>query len=387
MQLRDIALKNLQRRKSKMLFLVFGMVFGIATIVALFTLTGAMEKSISKKIEETGIKLAVTPDSDTVTFSVGGIPVASGISYDAKELPSDAVQLIKSGSIGDKIRVVAPKVMGTTMVNGTRVLAVGIDFPGEFAIKSWWEMLGGMRPDNDREVLAGYKAARKLDLVVGQPVELNGRAFTVSGILAETGEEEDGIIFLSLAAAREILGKQDNFSFIELTTVRDEKIASALSAEIAQKIPGARVKIIKEAAEARQELVGRFEKFSLVVSLIMILIASLIITTTMMSSVNERTREIGIFRAIGFRRGHITRIILTEAGLVSGVSAAAGYLMGMGAAVLIAPLFSTFEMEVTWNPLFGIAVLTGAILLGLLSGLYPALRAAKLDPAEALRFI
>ncbi|GAB4259564.1 ABC transporter permease [Thermincola ferriacetica] len=387
MQLTDIALKNLQRRKSRMLFLVFGMVFGIATIVTLFTLTGAMEKSINKKIEETGLKLAITPQTDTVSFSVGGIPVVTGVSYNVKELPPDILDKINSISDAAKIKVVAPKVMGVTQINGVKVLAVGVDFPSEWKIKSWWEISAGGRPDKPGEVLVGAKAAEKLGLVVGKTVELNEQTLTVSGILAETGEEEDGIIFLSIEDARKVLGKQNSYSFVEITTVKDEQVAASISAAIAKKVPGARVSIVKEAAEARQELVGKFSKFSLVVSLVMVIIAALIITTTMMASVNERTREIGIFRAIGFRQAHISRIILTEAGIVCGISGIIGYLAGMGVAILIAPLFNTFELEIYWNLFFGAAVVVGAIALGLIAGLYPAARAAALDPAEALRFI
>jgi len=112
MQLTDIALKNLQRRKSKLLFLVFGVVFGIATIVTLFTLTNAMEASVSRRVQEAGIKLAVAPKSDTVSFTVGGIPIVSGVSFNTRDLGANTVDKIKSISDAEKIRVIAPKVFG-----------------------------------------------------------------------------------------------------------------------------------------------------------------------------------------------------------------------------------------------------------------------------------
>ncbi len=386
MQLTDIALKNLQRRKSRMLFLVFGIVFGIATIVTLFTLTNAMENSISKKLQDTGLKIAVVPKNESISFSVGGIPVVSGVSYNSKNLPADAPEKIRSVPGSAKIKVVAPKVMGTSLINGKKVLLVGVDFPSEFKIKSWWE-INGDRPAQKGQVLVGPKAAERLRTKVGQTIDIKGRALTVSGILKETGEEEDGIVFVDIKTAQEILGTQGGYSFVEVTTVRDEAAASNLSKEISLKLPDSRVRIVKQAAEARQELVERFGKFSLVVAVVMIVIAALIITTTMMASVNERTREIGIFRAIGFRKAHITKIILMEASVVSGTSGFVGYFLGMGAAALIAPLFTNFKLAVSWNPLLGIAVFAGTVVLGVLASIYPALKAAKLDPAEALRFI
>ncbi len=386
MQLRDIALKNLQRRKSKMLLLVFGTVFGIATIVTLFTLTKAMVHSVTRKVQERGLKLAVVPKTETASFSVGGIPVVTGISYNSKDLPASAVREIRSASGADKIKTIAPKVMGTTVVNGRKILLVGVDFPSEFRIKSWWE-LSGSRPEQRDQALIGFRIAEKLKLSIGRTVEINGRKLTVAGILKETGEDEDGIIFAALGTAQEILGKRGKYSFVEITTVKNDAVASGISGAIAKKLPDARVRVVKEAAEARQELVERFGRFSLVVSLVMVVIAALIITTTMMASVNERTREIGIFRAIGFRKAHITKIILTEAGVISGISGFAGYFLGLGAALLVAPLFTSFRLVISWNPFLGAAVLTGAVTLGILASLYPASKAAKLDPAEALRFI
>lgn len=386
MQLKDIAFKNLRRRKSKMLFLIFGMVFGIATIVTLFTLTTAMEKSVNTRFQEAGLKLVVVPKTDTASFSVGGIPVVTGVSYNAKDLPAASVEEIRAVQGADKIKVIAPKVMGTADVNGQKALLVGVDFPAEFKIKSWWELTGS-RPEKSGQALVGSGAAAKVGVSVGGTIDVNGKRLVVTGILQETGADEDGIVFVHLSTAQEILGKNEKYSFVEITTIKDDAVAAGLSAEITKKLPDSRVRTVKEAAEARQELAGKFGRFSLVVSLVMVVIAALIITTTMMASVNERTREIGIFRAIGFRKAHITRIILLEAAIVSGISGVMGYLAGMGLAVVIAPLFEGFKLAVSWDPLFGTAVLSGAVLLGVLAGIYPASKAAGLDPADALRFI
>lgn len=386
MQLKDIALKNLERRKSKMLFMVLGIVFSIATIVTLFTLTNGMEESVNKKVQENGIKMAVVPKTDSISFSVGGIPVVSGVSFNKKLLPFDALNKINSIKDVSKVKVVSPKVMSTTEVSGKKVLLVGLNFPEELKIKSWWEYSGKI-PKTGDEALVGSELAKKLGISTGQEVKVGGKNIVVSGVLKETGEDEDGIIFVSLDTAKSTLKSNQGYSFIEVTTVKDDTVANNVSGEISKILPDAKVSVVKEAGEARQELVDKFSRFSLVVSLVMIMIAILIITSTMMASVNERTREIGIFRAIGFRKAHIVKIILLEAGLICGISALAGFVLGIGLSKIIAPLFGSFKIDISINPLLFIMVLFGAVIFGLLATLYPASKAAKMDPAEALRYM
>lgn len=116
------------------------------------------------------------------------------------------------------------------------------------------------------------------------------------------------------------------------------------------------------------------------------LIGSLVVLVTMMGSVRERTDEIGIFRAIGFRKGHVVKIIFLEAGIISGLAGIIGYCLGLGAANVAVRFFS--ESHSGFAPFsFPLAAVafTVALGVGLLSSAYPALMAARLDPNEALR--
>jgi len=106
----------------------------------------------------------------------------------------------------------------------------------------------------------------------------------------------------------------------------------------------------------------------------------------MMSSVRERTAEIGIFRAIGFRRSHVIRIIYLEASILSGLAGLLGYFVGLGATKLALMLFTdgmgTAVPIEFWMP---VGAVTLAAMIGLLASTYPAFMAARLDPSEALR--
>ncbi|MDA8213519.1 MAG: ABC transporter permease, partial [Clostridia bacterium] len=95
MTLKDIALNNLRRRKIKVLFLAFGMVFGVATVVTLFAITNAMQAEMVGNLNESGTRIIIVPKSNKLTFSYGGITVGSSVAYDVKKLPVDAAARVE----------------------------------------------------------------------------------------------------------------------------------------------------------------------------------------------------------------------------------------------------------------------------------------------------
>jgi len=134
------------------------------------------------------------------------------------------------------------------------------------------------------------------------------------------------------------------------------------------------------------ETLDHFKKFSVGISTIVLLIGSLIVFTNMMASVNERKREIGIFRAIGFRKSHIIQIIFLEALIVGFVAGLVGYLFGLGISHFVGPLVTGMKsVKIFMDPILAIAVISLSSAIGVLSSIYPAIHASKMDPTTALR--
>jgi putative ABC transport system permease protein len=147
---------------------------------------------------------------------------------------------------------------------------------------------------------------------------------------------------------------------------------------------------IKQVVEGRMETLNLFRKASYGLSAIVVLVGALVVVVTMMGSVRERTAELGIFRAIGFRSSHIMKIILLEAGIVSVLAGVLGYLLGLGATKIALLFFaggghSGHGIALPVDPWLAGAAMALAIVLGLSASYYPARLAARLDPCEALR--
>ncbi len=127
-------------------------------------------------------------------------------------------------------------------------------------------------------------------------------------------------------------------------------------------------------------------KFSVAVSIVVLLIGSFVVFISMLSSVNERTKEIGVLRAIGYRKFHVLKIILIEAFIVSLMAGIAGWTGGSLATSFLAP----DDMIITgigFDPLIMVLAVIVSIAIGMLSSIYPAVKASNLEPLEALRYI
>ena len=384
MKLHTISLHNLKRRKAKMAFLTIGLTVGIATIVTLVTLTRSMSSDIERKMDEFGANILITPRSNGLSMNYGGISLG-GVTFDQREIREDDLLKIKTIANGKNISAVAPKVLGSVTVGSHDVLLVGVDFASELKMKQWWKIFGDA-PKGDREVLLGSDASRVLNAGVGDSISIKGESFKVSGVLDQTGSQDDALVFANLSKAQKLLGKEGKISLAEVAALCSGCPIGDMVTQIAEKLPDARVSAIQQVVEGRLKALDQFKRFSYAMAGVVVFIGSLIVFVTMMGSVNERTVEIGVFRAIGFRRSHIMRIILLEAALVSLLAGIAGYGIGMGGARLALPFMAeSRNAHLVWDVTVAFGSVGLAVTLGLLASLYPALHASKMDPTEALR--
>jgi putative ABC transport system permease protein len=383
MTLRSIALANLRRRKGRTAFLIAGLLIGVATVVALLTLARSMAGQAEAGLESYGANIVITPKARDVALTYGGIDVG-GVSVGEQGLDEADLERVRAIPARESVAVIAPELVGAVRVKGRRALLMGVDPAAQFKLKRWWSVDAGRPPRDGRELVAGAEAARVLGLKMGDYVRIRGERFTVTGVLRPTGGQDDDLLIAELGDVQRLLGREDELTLIEVAAVYSGASVDQIVSEISEALPEAEVAAVREAVASRLHAVDQFNGFSLVIAGIVVGIEILVVFLTVMGSVSERTTEIGVFRAIGFRRSQITRLVLIEAVVAGAVAGVLGYAAGMAVTYAVLPALDD-GAAVVWTPVLAVAAVAGATLTGVLAAFYPALHAGKLEPTEALR--
>ena len=383
MGLLDIAWNNLWRRKGKAFLLVLGLTIGVTTVVALQAITQTMQEDIGIKLDEFGANILIVPHSDSLSLSYGGLTVSSA-AYDVGELTTQDAERIWTIHEARSISTVAPKLLGVVKIDERLVLVAGVDFDAELQLKKWWELVGEI-PRTADQAIAGSRVAALLGLSAGSPVAISGHVLQVTAVLAETGQQDDDLLFIDLGTAQALLDRPGVISLIEVSALCNVCPIEEIVEQVQHVLPQARVTALRQAVALRMETVGQFTRFAWAISGVVLVIGGLVVLTTMLGAVVERRQEIGLFRTTGFRRTHIMGVILAEAALVSLLGGLLGWLIGMIAATALAPGVAQVTIPVHWDPWLAVGAVGAALTVGLLASLYPAVRAAQLDPTTALR--
>ncbi len=246
-------------------------------------------------------------------------------------------------------------------------------------------LISGRYPEADDEVLLGRIAARTLEKEVDQAVQLSRETFKVVGIFVTDVVIFDAAVVMPIERLQELSGKAGKTTGFQVTLrpgADAEVVAHRLEKTIPEIVAVTSAKSYKKVDQGL-EIISAADRM---VSFMAIIIGSVIVTNTMWMAVHERTREIGVLRAIGWSSRRVISMIIIEACGIGLLACPIGCLLGVGLGQMatILPISSQFLDPVfDWQPF--VTAMVVAVTLSILGGALPAWRAARISPVEALR--
>ncbi|MHB0870281.1 MAG: ABC transporter permease [Chloroflexota bacterium] len=359
--------RNLMRRKVRSLLTVIGVAIGVAAVVSLVAMGDGFYAQMNSMLSKGGADLTVRQ--------------ANAADMTLSALDEDVGRRLAAMP---EVEQVSGLIIGIASTPGVPYLMVyGYD-PTEFAIRHF-KIVEGARVTATRQAILGKGAAKSLKLRVGQSIKLFSTSFRVVGIY-ETGTPfEDAGLVIPLKDAQAVFKKPQQVSFFELK-LRDPDRADDLKKRIEARYPDAFAAKSAEFSESSQDVqVMRSMTWGL--SMIAVLVGGISVMNTMVMSVLERTREIGVLRAVGWRRRRIILMVMMESLLLSLAGGVTGILLGVGLIQLVGALPGVGGLfAAAYQPSLFIQAMVVALALGTVGGVYPAWRASRLSPLEALRY-
>jgi putative ABC transport system permease protein len=374
--------EDIKHRAGKFLFLVISVTVGIAAITGILQINSAAQEDLNKQLENFGANMVIYPKSDAFSLQYGGVNLAD---VDVKQSEMDESDLEKIYTIPNKenINIVSPKVVGAVYVDKKLVPVVGVNFTSEYKLKKWWNIIGEKPHKN--QVLVGYNIFNQLDLGLNENIMLNGKTKTVSGFINKTETQDDRVIFMHLDEAQHLLGKEGKISLVEVMAFCHTCPIEEIIRQIEEKIPGVKGIAAKQLINAQMSMMSRFLAFGTAISIFILIISMIGLTTSMMGWVKDKTTEIGILRAVGFRKKDVGKIILAETFIIALTAGIIGYGAGQLIAIGLGKVFLDISVGIDLMML-PLAVVISLVICSL-AALLPLRTASKITVVDALRSI
>ncbi|MCK4886743.1 MAG: ABC transporter permease [Planctomycetes bacterium] len=387
----SIAYKNLKRKKIRSTLTIGGVAIAVAVLVSLIGFDKGYQKSLTGNIDKMGYQLLVTAKGCPYEAATMMLKGGGGLRY----MEQDIYDKIQSDPRIDKITA---QLVSTSYDpdrqdgQGGFVMYMGIT-KSYIELKPWSKFKSGkwFSSETSEEVIMGYEAAEVEQRLVGDKIFISklNKVLTVVGIFERSGTQDDGIIFLPLKTTQKIFSLPDKLTGLGIK-LKDIHQIGQFEEDLYDE-PGIQIISMAQVRGTILNLISSAKVMANSVAVIAIFIAIIGVINTILMSIFERTREIGVMKAIGASATDIFKLIWTETILVCALGGVLGCIFALLASDFveyiikkILPYAPTGQLVIINKNLL-LTALIGAIILGVISGIYPAWRASSMRPVEAIR--
>jgi len=404
----NLAYKNIRERMSRSILTLLGISIGVMAIISLMALGEGMNQAVMGELLPLSDTILVQVGEGFSIFSMGGGSLDNG----------GEEEYLTERDITDVKRIWGINEVNTQL-SGSGIMSyngedIGVSLTGmvvdamevQYGLEDFES--GHLLQNGDQnKIIIGYDVAHEYfdaDISVGSRIKVNGEKFFVNGIFSMQGSggftSTDNIVLLTSRDFEKLTGESNIQS--AMVTVIDVNNVESIADEIEQVINEnhgeddfASATSMSSILESIQNVIGIMQMMLVAIASIALVVASIGIMNTMLTSVMERTREIGIMKAIGATNKDVMLIFIIEGMLVSIVGGIFGILLGVFGSQGITGLLTAGPMAgggsgMSLTPIISIGSIGLAVgvslIVGVLSSLYPAWKAARMSPIEAVRY-
>ncbi|EKQ54587.1 MAG: ABC-type transport system, involved in lipoprotein release, permease component [Methanobacterium sp. Maddingley MBC34] len=413
MKFRSLLIKNIFRNKTRSLLAILGIAIGVATILGLGLVTNGLAASTQQALTADAADFTViagttggggSPDG----ASGGGAPGGQGGQQLINQTKVSEIQQISgvqtaAGVLRTNVNLndTSSSTNSTTTTSSSASGSSGNMGQGQGNFQMMYSVIGidssnlglddivitnGTAFSNDNQVIMGDMAAQSLNKTVGDTITLSNQTFTIVGTYETGNFQDDRGIVMSLGKLQSLTGNTDMVSLI-LVKAANGTSSSTLADTIESKYPNElSTSTSLSGMERMNNGLEIIESGAWAVTLLALLIGGIVVVVTMVKSVVERTREIGVLKAVGWTNKRILAMIIGESVVLSLLAAVVGIIVGVGVVEIISSAHLIMGVEPAFSAGLFLEALAVAIFLGIVGGIYPAYRASRLSPTEALRY-
>lgn len=387
---------------------VIGIVIGVAAVVAIVSIGQGLQQNVQSRLSGVG--------EDLITLSPGGRGASSGFrggfgeggGATSANLTIRDIQVMQSiNNVKFVEGIVSGRAVTYYLGEKASLSVDGVDpLTWQYMVTSTIDTGRLLGPADSNVIVVGSRVGNqtfKEPLYVGRSLELEGKPFKIIGILKPVDGGEDGKVYMPIHSARSTLTTTDNQTYnsilVKVTDVSavtqvmaDADAKLAISRHVANLKKDYSLRSAQAQAQRLADVTSTMTLFLGAIAAVSLLVGAVGIANTMFTAVIEKTREIGIMKAIGAKNADILLVFMLNAAMVGLVGGVLGVLLGTIVSKLIPYLgISLFlpgggQMSTVISPGLIIGSLFLAIGIGIISGVIPAYRASKLRPVDALRY-